>query len=386
MDLRTVCAQGGRAHDVSGEPLAPPIVAASTFAFRDQRAVEDYYEEGRGWLYSRYENPTVRDVEAFLARLEGGEEAALFGSGMAAISTTLLALLSAGDRVAAQVGLYGGTVGLLRDTLCRLGVEIVWLDLDEVSTLSPERIAGCRLLYLETPVNPTLRIVDLRAASAAAREAGVITAVDSTFATPVFQRPLALGCDLVIHSATKYLGGHCDLTAGAVIGPRKLVERIARQRRGLGGVADPFAAFLLHRGLKTLPVRMEAHARGAAAVSRALREHPRVLHVHWPGLPDHPDHQLASRQMTGYGGMVSFEVEGGARAAERVHDRLRLFVKAASLGGTESLASVPARMSHRHMTREERERAGVADALIRLSVGLEAPEDLVEDLDQALRA
>jgi len=384
MDLRTLCAQGGSSHERSGEPLSPPIVSSSTFAFADDRAVEAYYEKGVGWLYSRYENPTVRAVESFLAKLEGADDALLFASGMAAISTTLVALVSSGDRVAAQVGLYGGTAGLLHETLTRLGVEVVWFELEEISSLAPERLEGFRLLYLETPVNPTLRIVDLRAASKAAKAAGVLTVVDSTFATPVFQRPLELGCDLVIHSATKYLGGHCDLTAGAVAGAKPLLAPIQSQRRSLGGIADPFTAFLLHRGMKTLPLRMEAHAHGAAVVARALSGHPKVARVHWPGLPAHPDHKLASIQMSGFGGMVSFEVEGGAEAAVRVHDRLRLFVKAASLGGTESLVSIPARMSHRHMSREERQRAGVTDGLLRLSVGLETPEALVADLFQAL--
>ncbi len=384
MDLRTLCAQGGTAHVVAGEPLSPAIVAASTFAFARQQEVEAYYEEGRGWLYSRYENPTVRAAETFLARLEGGEDAALFASGMAAISTTLLALVSAGDRIVAQTGLYGGTVGLLRDVLPRLGVEVVWMSRPDIARLEPENLHGVRVLYLETPVNPTLGIVDLGTAARASRKAGVVTVVDGTFATPVFQRPLELGCDLVIHSATKYLGGHADLTAGAVVGRGEHVSKILHRRRALGGIASPFTAFLVHRGMKTLAVRMEAHARGAEAVARALRGHPRVRRVHWPGLPEHPDHALASRQMSGYGAMVSFEVEAGADAAERVHDRLQLFVKAASLGGTESLVSIPARMSHRHMSPEERERAGVAPDLIRLSIGLEAPEDLVADLMQAL--
>ncbi len=384
MDFRTRCARGAGVVDDVGRPLAPPIVTASTFAFSSQEDVETYYTSGRGWLYSRYGNPTVRAAERLLADLEGAEEAALFSSGMAAISTTVLALVRSGERVAAQRELYGGTVGLLRDVLPSLGIETTWLGLDEITSLAPDRLAGCRLLWVESPTNPALRILDLAAAARTARAAGVLAVVDGTFATPALQQPLAMGCDLVVHSGTKYLGGHGDLTAGAVAGRRDLVDRIAASRRALGGIADPFAAFLLQRGMRTLAVRMEAHEQGASAVARALQGHPKVRRVHWPGLCDHPDHALARRQMAGFGGMVSFEVEGGAVEAERVHDRLRLFAKAASLGGVESLVSIPARVSHRGLDPAELERSGVSPGMLRLSVGLESPKDLVADLLEAL--
>lgn len=384
MDFRTRCARGAGVVDDVGRPLAPPIVTASTFAFSSQEDVETYYTSGRGWLYSRYGNPTVRAAERLLADLEGAEEAALFSSGMAAISTTVLALVRSGERVAAQRELYGGTVGLLRDVLPSLGIETTWLGLDEITSLAPDRLAGCRLLWVESPTNPALRILDLAAAARTARAAGVLAVVDGTFATPALQQPLAMGCDLVVHSGTKYLGGHGDLTTGAVAGRRDLVDRIAASRRALGGIADPFAAFLLQRGMRTLAVRMEAHEQGASAVARALQGHPKVRRVHWPGLCDHPDHALARRQMAGFGGMVSFEVEGGAVEAERVHDRLRLFAKAASLGGVESLVSIPARVSHRGLDPAELERSGVSPGMLRLSVGLESPKDLVADLLEAL--
>ncbi len=384
MDFRTRCARGAGVVDDVGRPLAPPIVTASTFAFSSQEDVETYYTSGRGWLYSRYGNPTVRAAERLLADLEGAEEAALFSSGMAAISTTVLALVRSGERIAAQRELYGGTVGLLRDVLPSLGIETTWLGLDEITSLAPDRLAGCRLLWVESPTNPALRILDLAAAARTARAAGVLAVVDGTFATPALQQPLAMGCDLVVHSGTKYLGGHGDLTTGAVAGRRDLVDRIAASRRALGGIADPFAAFLLQRGMRTLAVRMEAHEQGASAVARALQGHPKVRRVHWPGLCDHPDHALARRQMAGFGGMVSFEVEGGAVEAERVHDRLRLFAKAASLGGVESLVSIPARVSHRGLDPAELERSGVSPGMLRLSVGLESPKDLVADLLEAL--
>ncbi|MBZ5638417.1 MAG: aminotransferase class I/II-fold pyridoxal phosphate-dependent enzyme [Acidobacteriia bacterium] len=384
MDFRTRCARGTGVVDDVGHPLAPPIVTASTFAFSSQQEVESYYTGGRGWLYSRYGNPTVRAAERLLAELEGAQEAALFSSGMAATSTTVLSLVRSGERIAAQRELYGGTAGLFRDVLPRLGIETTWFALDEIAGLTPEGLEGCRLLWVESPTNPALRIVDLDAAARAAHAAGALAVVDGTFATPALQRPLALGCDVVVHSGTKYLGGHGDVTAGAVAGSRDLMSAIMATRRSLGGTLDPFAAFLLQRGMRTLAVRMESHERGASAVARALSGHPRVRRVLWPGLADHPDHALAGRQMAGFGGMVTFEVEGGAAGAERVHDRLRLFAKAASLGGVESLVSIPARMSHRGLPPEELERAGVTPGMLRLSVGLESPEDLVADLLEAL--
>ena len=384
MDRRTLCAQGTRGGQELGRPLAPVIVPSSNFDYGDADGGDRYYETGEGFLYSRYGNPTVRQVEELLAALEGAEEAALFSSGMAAISAVFLTLAGSGKKLAAQRALYGGAVELLEELVPAMGTEVVWLDHDEIAELEPGRIEGSCLLYLETPVNPTLRLVDLRRAAGVARRAGVPVAVDGTFAPPVLQRPVELGVDLVIHSCTKYLGGHGDLIGGAVSGRRDLVGEIGARRRTLGGVLGPFSAFLLYRGLRTLAVRMEAHCRGAAAVARALAAHPRVERVNYPGLAEHPDARLAEEQMSGCGGMVSFTVEGGAAGSQQVHDRLRLFRHAGSLGGVESLVSIPARMSHRGLSEPTRERMGVPASLLRLSVGLEAPEDLVADLQQAL--
>jgi cystathionine beta-lyase/cystathionine gamma-synthase len=368
-----------------GRPLAPVIVTASTFEFGSQAEIDRYFETGEGYVYSRYGNPTVRQAERLLAQLEGAEDAACFGSGMAAITTLFLTLARSGERVAAQRELYGGAVDFLSRVLPELGIEVLWLGREEIGVLEPSRIAGCRVLYLETPVNPTLRIVDLRRASSAAREAGAIVAVDGTFATPILQRPLELGVDLVVHSATKFLGGHSDLIGGAVSGSSELIEKISLRRRSLGGTMDPFTAFLLYRGMRTLAVRMEAHCRGALEIARYLAGHEKVEEVSYPGLEGHPDRALVESQMEGSGGMVSFTVPDGERGASRVHDSLRLFVKAGSLGGVESLVSIPAKMSHRYMDRQTRETAGVPDGMIRLSVGLETPGALIADLEQALR-
>jgi len=383
MDTRTRCAQGVRVRGGSAG-LAPDIVAGTAFEQHDQAAVEHYFESHEGYLYARHGSPTVDAVERFLAGLEGAERAVAFGSGMAAIGATLFAHARAGERIAAQRELYGGTVDLLQRVLPDRGVEVVWLDRDELDDLDPERIDGCRLLFLETPTNPTLRLVDLAVAAERAHRAHVIVVVDSTFATPVLQRPLEHGVDLVVHSATKYLGGHGDLMGGAVAGARTLLQPIELERRALGGVLGPFAAFLLHRGLRTLALRMEAHCRGAAAVAEHLSRHEAVSRVHYPALPTHPDRELCRRQMERAGGMVSIELAGGGEAAVRLHDGLRLFRRAGTLGGIESLVSIPARMSHRHLGEDERRRAGVSAAMVRLSVGLESPGDLIADLDEAL--
>lgn len=384
MDPRTRCARGPREEGEVGRGTAPAIVPSSTFGFDDDAAVDRYYETGQGWVYSRYDNPTVRATERFIADLERADDAVGFASGMAAITTLFLAAAESGERVAVQRELYGGAADFVATRLPRHGVEVVLLDRDEIGTLEPQRLTGCRLLYLETPINPTLRLVDLRRAAEVARAAGVPVAVDGTFAPPVLQRPIDLGVDLVVHSATKYLGGHSDLMGGVVAGGHDWVERLRLARRSLGGIMDPFTAFLLQRGMRTLALRMSAHGATALAVAVHLEQHPQVETVHYPALPSSPDRSIYERQMTGGGGMISFVARGGTAAAVRVHDRLQLFRRAGSLGGVESLVSIPAKMSHRYLPEVERRRAGVVDGMLRLSVGIEAPEDLIADLDAAL--
>ncbi|MCP3981638.1 MAG: aminotransferase class I/II-fold pyridoxal phosphate-dependent enzyme [bacterium] len=368
----------------SGHPLSPVIVPSSAFAFESQEAIDRYHDSREGFLYARYGNPTIVEVEGRLAALEGAERSAVFSSGMAAITTTLLAVAGRGARIAIQRDVYGGTIELAQRVLSDLGMSVDWLGHDDLLRLEPGRIEGCGLLLLETPVNPTLRVIDLDPPVRAAREAGVPVVVDATFATPILHRPLGQGVDLVVHSATKYLGGHGDLIAGVVSGSDTVVERIADMRRVMGGILDPFPAYLLHRGLRTLAVRMEAHCRAAAAVARMLADHPRVASVSYPGLPDHPDHEVAARQMDDFGGMIAFEVDGTPADAVLVHDRLRLFARAGSLGDVESLVSMPARMSHRNLDDETRRSLGIPQQLLRLSVGLEDPRDLIADLEQAL--
>lgn len=384
MDFRTLCARGAGIVADCGQPLAPPIVTASAHAFADQAAVDAYYSGDGSFIYSRYENPTVVAAERLLATLEGAEDAALFASGMAAISTTLLALLRRGERIVAQRDLYGGTSVFLTRVLPDFDIDVELLGLDEIASLRPEDLRATRVLLLESPTNPCMRLVDLRRASEVARAAGVTSIVDATFATPACLRPIGLGCDLVLHSATKYLGGHGDVTAGACAGSAAIVERVKMRRRSLGGVADAFSAFLVQRGLRTLAVRMAAHGRGAEHLARALESHPKVRRVLWPFLEGHRDHALAREQMLGPPGMLTLELDTDAAGTVRVHDALQLFVRASTLGGVESLVSIPARASHRFLTDDEKSRAGITPSMLRLSVGLESPDDLLADVHAAL--
>jgi cystathionine beta-lyase/cystathionine gamma-synthase len=368
-------------------PLTTPIYETTTFLF-DSAADVRAYNEGRskGFLYSRYENPTVVALEEKLAVLEGAEAAIVFSSGMAAVATPLMGLLRAGDEVVCSAAIYGGTLRLLQDVLPRFGLTTRFLELDQVRDPAPHIGPATRLLWFESPINPTLRCVDIRAVAAACRERGVLTVLDSTFASPFNQQPLALGVDLVMHSATKYLGGHSDITAGMVAGRRDLVGAVGQVRRWLGTVLDPQPAYTLARSLKTLEVRMARHNATALAVAGFLEADPRVSQVLYPGLPSHPDHAVAAAQMTGFGGMVCFDLGGRYERACSFFDHIRVFRRAASLGGVESLCSLPVDTSQRGYSAEQLARAGVTPGMVRLSVGLEDPADLVADLDQALPA
>jgi methionine-gamma-lyase len=366
-------------------PVATPIVRSSTFTFANTGEMKRW-AEGRSdaYIYTRYGNPTLAVAEAKLAALEGGEAALVTASGMAAISSALLAALSAGDELIATRQLYGGTYRLMRDTLPRLGIRVhhVEAGLDGAEQLVTPRT---RALYVETPTNPTLQLVDLGKAARLARRHKLVSLVDNTFASPVLQKPLRYGFDIVLHSATKYLGGHSDLLGGAAIANRAWIRKVREMVIELGGVADPAAAYLLIRGLKTLEVRVRQQCRAAMAVARFLARHPKVGRVHYPGLPSHPNHRLARRQMRNFGAMLSFDLKGGLAAARRFCERVRVFLLAASLGGAESLVVLPIYTSHHRMSRKELAAAGVAPGTVRVSIGLEDPGDLIEDLRQALR-
>lgn len=383
--LFTKLIQIGEGADPLARPLTTPVYETTTFVFESAAEVEAY-AEGRSsrYLYSRYSNPSIAAVEAKLAAVEGAEAGLVFSSGMAATTTILQTLLSAGDEVICPSGVYGGTLHLLQDVLQRFGVRTRFVSQDDLRRVEGVCGPSTKLVWFESPVNPTLHCVDIASVAKGCRARGVLTVFDNTFASPVNQRPLDLGVDLVMHSATKYLNGHSDVTAGAVVGPATLVGRVERTRRLLGTMLDPLAAVSLAKGLKTLPLRVERHNRNAAAVAAFLEGHPRVTQVLYPGLPSHPDHDIAVRQMRGFGGMVCVEVAGGYAGVCRFFDRLRVFRRAASLGGVESLCSLPVLTSQFGYTDEQLAMAGVTRGMARLSVGLEDPDDLVADLQQAL--
>ena len=366
-------------------PLTTPIYETTTFVFDSATEVEAY-NEGRSekYLYSRYANPTVVSVERTLAALDRAESALTFSSGMGATATILMAHLKAGDEVVCSAAIYGGTLHLLQDLLTKFGVSPRFVSLEALA--DPDRLFTDRtaLLWFESPINPTLRCVDIRPVAAACRAHGALSVSDNTFASPVNQQPLALGVDLAMQSATKYLNGHSDVTGGVVTGAGALVAPIEKARRLLGTVMDPHPAYALGRGLKTLPLRIARHNANAQAVAEFLAGHPRVSRVYYPGLTSHPDHEVAKRQMLGFGGMVCFDLDGRYDRAAALFDRLTLIKRAASLGGVESLVSMPVLTSQLGFSDEELARAGVTKGMLRMSVGLEDPEDLIADLDRSL--
>jgi cystathionine beta-lyase/cystathionine gamma-synthase len=335
-------------------------------------------------FYTRYGNQTHAHAEALIASLEGSEAALLSASGMGAISTTVLTFVGRGDHVIVQQNHYAGTTALARDFLSKWGVEVTVVDQRSVAAFEAALRANTRLIMLESPSNPLLRLTDLSAVAALAKPRGIITVIDNTFATPINQRPISLGVDIVVHSATKYFGGHSDLTAGAVAGSNAHIDRIWKTSTVLGATLAPFDSWLLQRGLRTLAIRMERHNLTGLAIARFLESHPAVKLVNYPYLESHPQYELARRQMTGGSGVMSFELRGGFEAAERCVSSLRLFQRAASVGGVDSLVVHPAAMLAKTMSAEQFAATGVQADLIRLSVGLESEADLRADLAQAL--
>lgn len=382
----TQIVQGSQGGNRDADPLTTPIYETTTFVF-DNAAEVRAYNEGRSpkFLYSRYGNPTIAAVEKTIAAVEGAETAMLLASGMAATSTALLGLLKSGDEVVCSAAIYGGTLHLIADLLSRYGIGARFVTIDELR--EPDGIVGdnTKVVWFESPINPTLRCVDVAAIAAACRKKGVTSIIDNTFASPINQRPIELGVDIVMESVTKYLNGHSDVTAGALAGSAALLKDVDKARRMLGGIVDPQAAYAIGRGMKTLAVRMERHNASGLAVARWLEKDTRVATVHYPGLESHPDHALAARQMSGFGGMVCVDLGGGPERVDRFFDNLKVFRRAASLGGVESLCSIPALTSQWGHTDAQLAQAGVTRSMARLSVGLEDPQDLIEDLDQALR-
>ncbi len=396
MSPDTVAAHGGTSERAGG-PMVPPIAQTSIHAFATaDDLVRTAETAGTDGLYTRYGNPTITACETAIAELAGAERALLFGSGMAAISTALLSVVRQGDRVVMLRDQYGGTTGLMREVLQRFGVVLDLVSVADGLDGADGAAAGLRavcnakpvkVLCLESPTNPCNGIIDLKAAAAIAHAAGAVAMIDNTIAGPFGQHPLALGFDLECHSASKSLSGHSDLIAGVVCGSAAIMQAVYQTRTCLGGVIDPHAAFLLHRGLRTLAVRTERMTANTAVVAQALAAHPKVATVHWCGLPEHPGHAVAREQMRHFGSLLAFDVvdaAGDGAAARRVLDALQVIAIAPSLGGVESVAVLPACTSHAALSSEERAAIGITPSTIRLSVGIEAAEDLVNDLRRAL--
>jgi methionine-gamma-lyase len=366
-------------------PVTAPIFRSSTFALSSANQLKAWAAgDHKIFMYTRDGNPTLTAAEAKLAALEGAEDAVVTSAGMAAVSSSLLSVLQSGDEVISTAQVYGGSYRLMRDIFPRLGMVVrqVESSLDGIEKLLSPRT---KCLYVETPTNPTLHLVDLRKAGAFAKKHHLVSIVDNTFATPMLQNPIKFGFDIVVHSVTKGLAGHSDLLGGVAAGGAEHIARVRKMVSYFGGVMDPEVAFLLMRGIKTLGVRLERQCQSAMRIAKFLEKHPKIARVHYPGLKSHPGHALAKRQMRGFGSMLAFDLEGGLPAAHRFADRTRIFLLAASLGGVESLIMLPIYGSHYRMSPKELQRAGVQPGTVRVSVGLEDPEDLIEDLSQALR-
>jgi cystathionine gamma-synthase len=365
-------------------PLGTPIYQSSTFQMTDND--EQVRLTGSDHYYTRYGNPTNTAAEKTIAELEGVDAALTFASGMGAVTTTIMALLKSGDHVVAQRDIYGGVNKFLSQWLPKMGIETTFVDTTDYEQHARAIRPNTKLLYLESPTNPTLRVVDFKKVAAVARQHKLLSMIDATFGTPINQHPAEFGIDLIMHSGTKYLAGHSDLLCGAVAGRHELIERIWETRTTLGNCMDPHASWVLLRGLKTLAVRVARQNENALRVAEFLLEHAKVRSVHYPFLKSHPQYAIARQQMSGGGGVVTFEVEGTGEDARRASEAMRLFTLATSLGGVESLVSIPVLTSHAMIPAEARTRMGVTEQMIRLSVGIENADDLIADLEHALEA
>lgn len=382
----TMAIHAGQKPDPQTGALSTPIYQTSSFIFPDvDRAAARFAGQEEGYIYFRIGNPTQAALEEKMAALEGSEAALAFGSGMAAITGTLLAMVDRGDHLLADNTLYGSTYTFFSHMLPRFGVEVTFTDMSNPQNVERSIRENTKVVYFETPANPTMKLVDIAAVCALAHGAGARVVVDNTFMSPYLQRPLKYGVDVVVHSATKYISGHGDVIAGVAAGTKNFLDTVRKTTlKDMGGIISPFDAWLCLRGLKTLVVRMDRHSHNAMQVSRFLESHPLIERVYYPGLPSHPQHQLAKQQMTGFGGLIAFEVKGGLESGKRMLNSLHLCHLAVSLGDVATLIQHPASMTHASVPQEERIKMGINDGLIRLSVGLEDPADIIEDLAQAL--
>lgn len=379
LNFNSLTIHGGQKPEETTGAVMPPIFQTSTY-------VQSAPGEHKGFEYSRSQNPTRKALEDSVASLEGADYGLAFGSGLAAIDA-ILKTLEPGDEVISTNDLYGGTHRLFNAIYKKFNINFNFIGMQDADEVEKQVTKNTKLIWVETPTNPMMNIIDIEAMSRLAKKAGALLVVDNTFATPYLQRPIEMGADIVMHSATKYLGGHSDVVLGTLaVKDREVADKLYFIQNSSGGVCGPMDSFLVLRGIKTLHVRMQRHCENGKAVAHFLREHPKVEAVYWPGFEDHPNHDIARRQMKDFGGMVSFRVKGDQFAdASRIVSALRVFTLAESLGGVESLAGHPASMTHASIPKEEREQTGVTDGLIRLSVGIEDEADLLADLEQALK-
>jgi cystathionine gamma-synthase len=369
---------------MKGEPIIPPVCFSATYEFECSDDLIDVVQNRTGFLYSRWDNPTVCESEKTVADLEGYDNAVAFGSGMAAITTSILAFLDKNSRVITVRETYGGSFAFINRFLPNLGIETIDLGCDEIDRFYKEIERKATILYLETPTNPLLRVIDVKPLAEAAHKVGAIVILDSTFASPINQRPIELGVDITIHSATKYLGGHHDITAGFACCNKSNFQKIWEYRRVMGGILDPMTAFLVSRGMKTLELRVKRQNENAMKVAQFLADHEKISVVYYPGLPTNPDYAIARKQMTGFGGMLSFEIKSDFDGTKRFMDSFKVIKLATSLGGVSTLATQPITNTHAGLSSEERKKSGISDSLVRISVGIEDPEVIIADIEQAL--
>ncbi len=386
LGFQSLCCHAGQHADPQTGAHNTPIYQTSTFAFKNvQDGSAKFAGEKEGYIYTRLGNPTQNALEEKMAALEGAEAAIATASGMAAISSSVMAVAFAGDHILAHDCLYGCTHSLMEEILPRYGIEVTFADLSDLDNVDEYMQDNTKLVYLETPSNPTLNLVDIEEVSKKAHAAGAKVIVDNTFMTPYLQSPLALGADMVVHSATKYIGGHGDAIAGVIAGKEEMLADIRMTTlKDFGGIISPFNAWLLLRGLKTLPIRVDKHTENAMEVAEFLEAHDKVERVFYPGLESHPQHDLAKKQASGFGSMISFELKGGYDAGEKMMNNVNLATLAVSLGDVDTLIQHPASMTHAPVPREERLAAGITDGLVRISIGIEDVEDIIADLDNSL--
>ena len=382
----TKAVHSGQHIDPTTGSVVVPIYETSTFAFKNaEQGAARFAGSENGYIYSRLGNPTVRALEENIATLEGGEDARACASGMAAITTAVLSAARKGDHVVATDTLYGGTQKLFSEILPKLGIKFTFVDSSKTGNVESVIQENTKIIFIETPANPTLKLTDLKSISKIARHRKILTMADNTFMSPCFQQPLDLGIDIVIHSLTKYLSGHSNIVGGIIVSNKQFIASVDPVLKTLGSTLAPFEAWLTLNGVKTLPLRMQKHNENAIMIAEHLEAHPKVEKVYYPGLKSNPQYELARRQMRGFGGMISFELKGGFEAGRRLMNSVKLCTLAVSLGAVETLIQHPASMTHAVTPRKERLKIGITDSLVRLSVGIEDPQDIINDLDQAMK-